>query len=125
MNYEQYSANDFAADEYFVKWVKEPSPQMILFWEQWLVEHPEKNDVVEEARQMVLSIQFEDRADTSERVQAILDRIHVTTHSIKQVRQPSKNLTLWPFLSSWQKIAASLIGILMVSALIFLLVFGG
>ncbi len=119
MKYEQYTAKDFAADEDFVKWVKDPDPHIELFWQQWLLQHPEKKLTLEEARQIVHLIDFEDRADTEQRVKAILDRINATTHRLKPVPLPSKNLSLWSSVSGWQKIAASLIGILLISTLIF------
>jgi hypothetical protein len=71
MPYQEYSAKDFAADPYFIKWVKNADAQTDLFWQQWLVEYPEKKSVIEEARQMVLSFYFKTDPDTANRVHTI------------------------------------------------------
>jgi transmembrane sensor len=60
MPYEHFSAEDFLLDETFKKWLLDPDPVTIYFWEHWLKQHPEKRDVVEEAKEILRHIHFKD-----------------------------------------------------------------
>lgn len=59
--YETYNAVDFAQDQSFIRWVQQKEGANESFWERWLVEHPDQKAVVEEARRMVLSFQFQEK----------------------------------------------------------------
>lgn len=59
--YETFSAQDFACDEDFLKWVKYASryPHLDQFWQNWIVQNPDKCDAIEEARNMILAVVHE------------------------------------------------------------------
>jgi transmembrane sensor len=73
--YETYNAVEFAQDQAFIRWVQQKNGADNSSWERWLVEHPDKKAVVEEARRMVISMQFQEKnlspADKTEMWQAI------------------------------------------------------
>jgi transmembrane sensor len=75
MNYENYSVEDFAADKDFVQWVKKPGLQQVQFWEKWLKDHPHKRPVVEEARALVQSIEFDIAPEAHAVAQNVWERI--------------------------------------------------
>lgn len=54
MKYQYKNAADLALDEDFIQWVKAPTPQSDLVWENWLQQNPFQREQVEEARQIVL-----------------------------------------------------------------------
>ncbi|NML38560.1 hypothetical protein HHL17_15230 [Chitinophaga sp. G-6-1-13] len=56
-DYLTYTARDFALDEDFQQWVLQPSTRNV-FWERWLQQHPEKENDVREARQLLEGISF-------------------------------------------------------------------
>lgn len=56
MDYKEFSANDFALDDYFNEWVKFPTLENNQFWELWLTEHPEKKNEIEIAREIIHTI---------------------------------------------------------------------
>lgn len=56
MNYQTYTATDFAADQFFIEWVLEPCAATENFWEAWLEANPDKQTIVLEAREMVLQL---------------------------------------------------------------------
>lgn len=56
MNYNQYNAEDFAADSDFKAWVNRPTAQTDAFWEAFLAEYPERYPQVKEARQLVAGL---------------------------------------------------------------------
>lgn len=55
--YQNYDALQLAADEDFIRWVKHGTEAAA--WQNWLDQHPEKKEEVEEARSLVKSITFE------------------------------------------------------------------
>ncbi|MGN7823154.1 FecR family protein [Chitinophaga sp. 22536] len=56
-DYLSYSARDFALDEDFQQWVLQPSTRNV-FWEHWLQQHPEKENDIREAKQLLQGISF-------------------------------------------------------------------
>ena len=68
-NYELYEVEDFVMDEYFRRWVKQPDRENNLFWQSWLRDNPHKRKLIEEAKQIVEQIQFEDTLSTEEKEQ--------------------------------------------------------
>lgn len=56
MNYQYYTVSDFILDKNFREWVRSPDPANTRFWENWLLQHPEKQEIVEEARELLLSL---------------------------------------------------------------------
>ncbi|MPR36014.1 FecR family protein [Salmonirosea aquatica] len=53
MDYYQFTAEDFAVDDYFKEWVLTPTPRSEAFWREFLAEYPERYYQVEEARRLV------------------------------------------------------------------------
>lgn len=89
--YLTYSAEDFACDEDFLKWVKYPElyPRLDLFWKKWISEHPVKKDVVEEARQLVLGVIAEKQyLPASGKQREIWDRIQTSTRVHRRQQIP-------------------------------------
>ncbi|MCF6402874.1 FecR domain-containing protein [Chitinophaga filiformis] len=56
--YHLYTARDFALDEYFQEWVLRPDVKNTYYWDTWLKLHPEKQEAVDMAIQLVKSIHF-------------------------------------------------------------------
>ena len=54
--YSDYSAEELAMENLFIRWVRFPDdPSIRAFWENWMIKYPLKKDIVEEARQLVLT----------------------------------------------------------------------
>lgn len=54
MKYINYGVADFIQDEYFLLWVLNPDAMTINFWENWLADHPDKREVVDKSKRLVL-----------------------------------------------------------------------
>ncbi|GEO03728.1 hypothetical protein AAE02nite_13920 [Adhaeribacter aerolatus] len=123
MNYESYTASELAADPYFVQWVKQPDNESDVFWSEWLLHHFDKKETVEEARQMVLLLQFNWDSNTEERVDDLWQRISATN---RVSGKPAEQVLLTPTTEdrhswyNWSGVAASILIIALLSALIFL-----
>lgn len=115
LNYESYSAEDFAADQDFVQWVKKPDAQRDQFWEAWLKEHPHQQIIIDEARALVRSIEFSLHPDAQEAVQNIWEKINATN-----ARQPITipNTGRASAGIAWWKMAAALTAIIMVAGVL-------
>ena len=66
MDYQAFSAEDFATDDSFCKWVLHPDIASDEFWMEWVRSHPHKLRDVELARQMVLLAASDTGPDPSE-----------------------------------------------------------
>jgi transmembrane sensor len=53
MDYLRYSAEDFALDEKFQKWVLEPNDEVVVFWEQWIKENPGQRSQIDNAIELI------------------------------------------------------------------------
>ncbi|MGO4288752.1 FecR family protein [Chitinophaga sp. RAB17] len=53
MNFQEYEVIDFACDESFQRYCLEEHDKDVLFWKDWLRQHPEKQEAVAEARSIV------------------------------------------------------------------------
>ena len=58
MKYREFSYQDFVEDAYFRQWIYQPSEASNHFWKEWLRQHPEKQTDVDQARLILLSVQF-------------------------------------------------------------------
>ena len=59
MKYINYSVQDFVLDEKFKVWVLQTDTRFDSFWDSWLAENPDKKPIVDEARRLILLINFE------------------------------------------------------------------
>ncbi|WP_310396718.1 FecR domain-containing protein [Hymenobacter sp.] len=55
-DYLQYSAEELAQDELFVRWVLRPDAEAEAFWQNWLTTYPFRRDEVELARHILLAL---------------------------------------------------------------------
>lgn len=60
MKYINYDIEDLIKDEYFLKWVKDPDAMTNLFWENWLADYPDKKELVDKAKRLVMLMDFEE-----------------------------------------------------------------
>lgn len=60
--YLQYNHIDLASDQAFIAWVQGSTSSEDFDWAQWLIDHPEKGSVVEDAKSIVRGIQFKEDA---------------------------------------------------------------
>lgn len=71
-----YRTEDFLLDDHFQQWVKSPNPENNAYWQKFLSNHPEARGEAEEAKQLILRLNFhvEPRPDaTKERIKSAID----------------------------------------------------
>ncbi len=52
--YEHYLAEDFITDDYFVAWVVHPQAEANAYWENFLLQYPQKKEAIASARKYIL-----------------------------------------------------------------------
>ncbi len=91
MQYEEYNVEDFLFDEFFVRWVKNPGPETDHFWEAWIEENPGKIETINQAREIINSINYNNKYRPSEK-----DYNEVLEHILKKH-------TSWTQLNSYRR----------------------
>jgi ferric-dicitrate binding protein FerR (iron transport regulator) len=111
--YEQYTAEDFLQDSFFLQWMQGQN-QAVEFWEDWLENHPEKKEEVQKARYLFSELTFEENEiEDTEREQLwskisaeTIDSDRTLSHKIKP---------------NWARVAAyaAMLAILVIAAIYF------
>ena len=60
MKYNKYSVEDFIKDEYFQKWVLDSDSMTDSFWNNWLADYPDKQEVVDKSKRLVLLMSYDE-----------------------------------------------------------------
>lgn len=111
MTYSNYTALDFAMDEHFQRWVLTRDAEVAHYWQTWLALHPEKKEVVEEAKVLLNTPQFKQNHWSPERMRAVQEKIKKSAAeaslSHKATFEETKKNKL--FLSARMAIAASIL----------------
>lgn len=66
--YSDYSVEEFALDDLFVRWVQHPQDdEVAIYWQNWLANHPQCREKAETARQLILEASEPRQVGLSER----------------------------------------------------------
>ena len=56
MDLSNYVVKDFVLNESFQKWILQPDDEVEFFWMSWLSDHPEKYNIIIEAKLFIQNI---------------------------------------------------------------------
>lgn len=90
-NYIEYNAPRFAADPFFLQWRIAGNRKSCLFWEEFLREHPEKEEQIQEAIRIVQTIKINDYKLSPPEAELLLERVK---NSGKQIRRRRRRLAV-------------------------------
>jgi ferric-dicitrate binding protein FerR (iron transport regulator) len=106
-------------DDAFKDWVKKPTQESDAFWQAWIEQNPERRHDIEQARQLILSIYFKNNEPSAKDFYTGWQIINSEIESFEQQKKKRKTIA-FDSLKTWQKLAASLVGIILLStALMF------
>ncbi|HMJ70294.1 MAG TPA: hypothetical protein VK508_15425 [Cyclobacteriaceae bacterium] len=90
MDFSNYSVKDFVLNESFQKWVLQPDEEIQALWDNWLSAHPEKAEIVAEARTTIGNIKraIEQNVDCDS--EDVWDRISKDIDDLKDETTPDK-----------------------------------
>jgi hypothetical protein len=104
-NFSNYTAEDFATDPLFIKWVQQPDDREVgNFWNLWLGKHPNKQHEVEAGRQIVSTITQQYPDLELHETRSLWRRIQNTVHDIPEIQplgQDMKQLASSIYLGRW------------------------
>ena len=97
MNYAGYSVKDFILDESFQQWVLCPDKENNAFWASWLNFHPEKKAIVDEAKNIIRSIGFQQEYPTQQDFSEVWKNIEVAKNHnpVAHTTITSRNFRIW------------------------------
>jgi transmembrane sensor len=72
--YAQFTLSDFIADPFFQDWIIYPEGEAAEFWGDWMQRHPEKMEMIREARTLLESVSFQEQLPKEEEVHRSLAR---------------------------------------------------
>lgn len=104
--YKDYTETDFLHDTLFRKWVIDPDPVTVAFWQNWMELYPERREILEHAREVLLIIGFDQYEPTKEDQEEVWSRIKYT---IQHHRTGIVSMKVWRY-------AAVFIGLLLMTA---------
>jgi len=70
--YTRFTLSDFISDPFFQDWVIHPEGETASFWEDWVQRHPEKAEMIREARTLLESVHFEEQFPSDDQIQQSL-----------------------------------------------------
>ncbi|MFN2440321.1 MAG: FecR family protein [Chitinophagaceae bacterium] len=73
-DYLDFTEKDFISDAFFQQWVKLPDAKNRIFWEQWLIAHPEKHSDVIKAKAFIENLHFNTQLPSSLQIENSLSR---------------------------------------------------
>ena len=115
LDYSQYTANEFALDASFRKWVLKNTPTESTFWENWLAQHPEKYETIQQAKAIIVALRNVQEEIGEEEIAAAIAKI------VDIAEQRSiKKVNFWQY-STFRKLslAASVLLVTLLSYVVF------
>ncbi|UFH56439.1 FecR family protein [Spirosoma sp. KNUC1025] len=113
--YSAYTAEDFALDDLFVRWVQHPDDEEVAaYWQNWLSNHPHRSQVVDVAREIITTgSRPAVPALSSEEISSVWGRIRESLQTMEDVRplQPAVRAMVgwWYFIRT----VAALLGVVL------------
>ena len=99
----------YIEDRFFIDWIYKPTPESDVFWETYLLKHPEERKIISDLKEVLLAINTSDAYLTETEKKEMLEMLLAkTAYSRKPVRE-------FRFVKKYFKYAALLIVILAMS----------
>ena len=120
--YSDYSAEELAMENLFIRWVRFPDdPSICTFWENWMIKYPSKKDTINKARELVLiASDWKPDVLSNQDVNSIWDRIRNSLEIIGDAEPANTSAKL----SGDNKLTGGIILLIMsVTVLFFVLYF--
>ena len=89
MAYRYDTLQDLLQNDTFTTWVRRPTPVTDQFWHDWQQEKPSRQELLQEARSMVLSVHFEEEQLSDQRIAALWARLQRSHQDIHPPRRPA------------------------------------
>lgn len=103
LKYEEYGLEDFLGDEFFIQWVRFPDEDNSHFWVKWLLEHPQKSQLVLEASHLIRLVRYSHSPELSDT--AYTQMYEDIVRADIQEEYPIKKKNKWVWIFSLRQVA--------------------
>lgn len=124
-HYNDFTVPELINDPFFQDWILHSTDSNESFWLQWMEDHPEKHQIVEEARKILLSVTFTIHWPSEEQVQDSLSRtMTLIGNQDAEIALSSGNPSLHAVrwirrIGAWRQIAALLTAFLLLGTALY------
>jgi len=110
MNYSLYKIEDFLTDENFIKYCLREDPEVVMYWEGILKEHPELTDIIQQAESlfMVLALKV-DPAEKEKELEKLKLAIETETFADPVVIESPQRIVRFKRKYAWLSAAAAIL----------------
>nr|WKN35614.1 FecR domain-containing protein [Tunicatimonas sp. TK19036] len=117
MKYRDFSYQDFVEDAYFRQWIYQPDEASNHFWKNWLTQHPEKQEDVEQARLILLSVQFKQYSVSAKEENEVWNQILQQRNAARQpsLDTHSAQIPRWKSSLTWGSAVAASVALLLLA----------
>lgn len=112
IDYSDFSVERFVMDNHFQEWVKYPNAENTLFWTKWVEEHPDKAGEIQQARLLILSMDFKRTPGNEIPQQLMFKKIQASILQINEKSIVVKSSSI----NIYYKVAAVFLGLLISTA---------
>tara|TARA_R110002167_G_scaffold54785_29_gene156120 strand:+ start:2009 stop:3022 length:1014 start_codon:yes stop_codon:yes gene_type:complete len=99
MEYQEHTfLNSLLSDPSFENWVRKTNKNDLLFWNEWILSHPDQIETIDTARSIILGITFKSKGISSEEVDmaltAVLKKVNNTRSFTRPVVRSARVISL-------------------------------
>lgn len=113
-DYSHFTESEFLCDEHFQNWILRPDDANNAFWENWIKQHPEKEDMVRRTKELLQNIGFKEHWPDEEGMRLALES---ALASLEDERRPG----LLRRMGGLRKIAAVFAGLCVITIAVYLM----
>jgi ferric-dicitrate binding protein FerR (iron transport regulator) len=81
-----YTLHELLESESFQGYVRQPDSQDAVLWKQWIAQHPEQKELIEQARQVIIGINFKRSSLSQEEIEQAWNTVN---HQIQKHQYPN------------------------------------
>ena len=107
--YINFGVEDFVWDSFFRTWVLTPTRESDAAWNNWLLQNPETRSLVDQAKQIVLSLQINEPHLSDQEINAVVKKTISKINQPLQHREPERIVAVHFYKSLVFQLAASFI----------------
>lgn len=111
--YNHYIVEDFVWDVYFRQWVLSPTRETDIAWNEWVENNPEKSDIIQQARSIVLSMRLNEPTISEPEIREVISRTMSRINKPSQSFAGSETAEQPLYRTIWFQIAAAVTFLLM------------
>ncbi len=112
LDYRNFTANDFAMDDFFREWVLQPNTLANAFWTQWLKDHPEQAPTIALAKKTVWTLRNAQNEISDNEIVVAVAEIVAAANQKEAQKQPPRRIKLFTKQTiAWAASMALLIGL--------------